>query len=136
MTQTAYSFADTKSASYQLASTAMTNEEKQKIKEILDAFYQGANGSTWNGEINDAVAETVKCMLEELSKCSAAANWVPRPTMSVPTVTYLVTQITRAVIGNLKGGSYKFCQNQVLFVWGTPLQMASALNMFTKPMNR
>ena len=114
----------------------MTVDEKQKIKEILDAFYQGANRSHWQGEINDSVAEVVKYMLEELRKCSAAAHWVPRPTMGVPTVTWLATQIGRAVLENLRGGSYKFCENQVLFVWNTPLRMASTLNMVTKPTGR
>ena len=56
--------------------------------------------------------------------------------MGVPTVTWLATQIGRAVLENLRGGSYKFCENQVLFVWNTPLRMASTLNMVTKPTGR
>ena len=114
----------------------MTNEEKIKIQEILDAFYQGANGGRWQGEINDSVAEIVKYMLEELRKCSAAAHWVPRPTLGVPTVTWLARQVTRAVIDSLQSGNYKFCQNQVLLVWGQALAMASQLNLITKPGGR
>ena len=102
----------------------MTNEERDHIKEILNALYRGIGQTGWSGEVNESVARVTYTMLCEIRKFSHAMNFVPLPTITPPTATWFVRNITRSFINNLSNGTYKVCQTTALYHYGTALREA------------
>jgi hypothetical protein len=102
----------------------MTPEEQVRLKDGINAFFQGAGRGGWNREVNDEVAKVFAAMLCRAAKCSEAMNWVPRPSYN-PGATWLLTNLTRSMIDSLRGGQYRRCQERVIGVYRTALVLAS-----------
>ena len=102
----------------------MTPEEQVRLKDGINAFFQGAGRGGWNREVNVEVAKVFAAMLCHTAKCSKAMNWVPRPSYN-PGTTWLLTNLGRSMIESLRDGKYYICQAKVIDNFKTALDAAS-----------
>ncbi len=102
----------------------MTPEEQVRLKDGINAFFQGAGRGGWNRDVNEEVAKVFAAMLCKAAKCSEAMNWVPRPSYN-PGTTWLLTNLSRSVINSLRGGQYYICQGRAIDVYRPALDAAT-----------
>lgn len=103
-----------------------TEEQKQQIKELIQDYFHFARVSpTFDGEINDKVAEVFGIMLEETSKCSTVFKLVPGPTGLKPGIVWLATQVAQGAFRNMFSQISVTCARGVIFKFRRSLEMAA-----------
>lgn len=101
-------------------------DEKAKVKDAINAFYQGAGlDLKFTGEVNAKVAEVFGDMIFETQKCSAAMNWVPRPTGGKATIAWVARNFGRSILGKLSDKQSLTCAKAVVRNYRTKLTLAS-----------
>jgi len=101
-------------------------DERAEVKAMIQALYQAAHVTrSWDGEVNERVAEVFGAMLLETTKCSEAFAWVPRPTGGRASITWLVTNLGRGLFSIHKTRLSYTCARAVVYKWAHELKMAS-----------
>ena len=78
-------------------------QQKEHVREIINVLYSRAGIRTqFRGEVNENVAAVVGDLLNDISTCSAAFRWVPRPTGGKASIFWLATNVTRSTLSDLK----------------------------------
>ena len=99
--------------------------DKDIVQEVIDAFYKEAGFQHgWNGNVNENVAYVFGKMLSSSRDCSAALNWVPRPTGRT-TIKWIVKHLGRSFIREIKGKRYFICSQRAVYNFKSELEMAS-----------
>jgi len=99
--------------------------EKERVKEVINALYQGAGiEKRYTGKVNDDVAEVLGKMLNELKNCSASLAWVPRPYSIKPSISWIANNFSRSVIDRLRDSQSLTCAKAVIYKWDRKLTMA------------
>ena len=99
--------------------------DKEIVREVIDSFFKEAGfQGGWNGTINENVANVFGKMLLESRDCSAALNWVPRPTGRA-TISWIVKNLGRSFIRDIQGKRAFICSQRVIYNFKRELDMAS-----------
>lgn len=99
--------------------------DKEIVREVIDAFFKEAGFQHgWNGAINEKVAEIFGKMLEASRDCSAALNWVPRPSGRA-TIKWIARNLGRSFIRDIQGKRYFICSQRVVYNFKRELDMAA-----------
>lgn len=99
--------------------------DKEIVKDVINAFYKEAGFQHgWNGNVNENVANVFGKMLSASRDCSAALNWVPRPTGRA-TISWIAKQLGRSFIRDIQGKRYFVCSQRAVYNFRSELEMAS-----------
>ncbi len=71
--------------------------DRAEVQASINIFYKRF-GSSWTGEVNNAVAETFATMMFELRKCSQTMALVPKPTAKI-TIKYVAKYFGKIIRG-------------------------------------
>ena len=101
-------------------------KDKETIREAINALYKGAGiQATFNGEVNEKVAQVFGELLADINSCSAAFKWVPHPTYGVASISWLAKNLKRSVIESFKDTQSFTCTRVRILQYKTPLELAS-----------
>ena len=105
----------------------MTPEKNlAEVKDMIQFFYRFAGISpSWNGNVNEKVAEIFGIMLEQTARCSDAINWIPTPPTGPASIKWLATSLGKAVYNHLQNKLSITCARGVIYKWNTQMEMAS-----------
>jgi selenophosphate synthetase-related protein len=99
--------------------------DKDIVKEVIDAFYKEAGfQGGWRGTVNESVASVFGQMLEASIQCSAALQWVPKPTGKA-TISWIVRYLGRSFVRDIQGKRAFICSQRAVYNFKTKLDMAS-----------
>lgn len=96
------------------------------IKEVINALYKGAGINTsFTGQVNENVAKVLGDLLSDISSCTAALKWVPKPSGGPATIKWIVQNIGRSIITQFKDNMSISCARARILQYQTPLRLAS-----------
>ncbi len=102
-------------------------EEKQTLRDLIDAFYRAAGFHGWSGEVNDSVAQVFGTMLCSAMRCSDALAWVPPPPAGPPIIAWFARSLGRTAANRLRNLELsKACAKTVIWRWNKALRFASS----------
>ncbi len=101
-------------------------EDKDTIRDAINALYKGAGiKATFDGEVNEKVALILGQLLTDINSCSMAFKWVPHPTLTGATISWLAKNLTRSTIESFKDTQSFTCARVRILQYKTPLELAS-----------
>jgi len=100
--------------------------EKEQVRATINALYIGAGiNATFDGNVNEKVAQVLGQLLTDIRSCSVAFNWVPEPVGPRITISWLAKYITKNMIENFKDTQSLTCARVRILQYKTPLHLAS-----------
>lgn len=107
-------------------------EEKQILRDLIDAFYKAGGLPGWRGEVNESVAQVFGTMLCTSMRCSDALAWVPPPPAGPPTISWFARALGRVAVNRLRDLELSTtCARTVISRWNTALRLASSNDFAT-----
>lgn len=101
-------------------------KDKEVIREAINALYKGAGIHTsFDGEVNEKVAHVFGQLLSDINSCSMAFKWVPRPTVTGASISWLAKNLTRSIIDSFRDTQSFTCTRVKILQYKTPLELAS-----------
>ncbi|KKO45443.1 hypothetical protein WG68_10355 [Arsukibacterium ikkense] len=102
-------------------------QQKEHVRELINTLYERAGiKMEFRGEINEDVAAVIGDLLTDISSCSAAFRWVPRPSGGKASIVWLATNITRSILADLKEKQSVSCMRARILYYRSFLELAAA----------
>ena len=102
-------------------------QQKAHVTQLINVLYNRAGiTSQFIGEVNEDVAAVVGDLLTDISSCSDAFRWVPKPTGGRATIKWIVLNITRSIMTDLEEKQSITCMRARILQYRTFLDMAAA----------
>lgn len=100
--------------------------DKDIVRYSINTFFKGAGiDKTFNGPVNEKVAEVFGKMLTESTRCSSSLSWVPRPTGGKATISWVARNFSRSIRERMRDSQYLTCAKTVIYKMMTELEMAA-----------
>jgi len=100
--------------------------DKEKVRKAINALYEGAGiSATFDGQINNQVAQVLGLLLVDIHDCSTALKWVPRPPGSIVSIAWVAKNLTQRIIERFKDSQSFLCARTRILQYQTPLRLAS-----------
>lgn len=102
----------------------MNSNDREHVSVVINYFW--GEGTTQAHSVNENAAAIVYEALEEAQVCSASMDLVPRPTYSLPGISYIVKQVAKIGIRIASGDTkiYEMCRKQVANRFRIKIDMA------------
>ena len=102
-------------------------QQKDHVRQLINTLYGRAGINTqFRGEINEDVAAVVGDLLTDISSCSDAFRWVPKPTGGKASILWIARNISRSVMTDLSEKQSVTCMRARILQYRTRLDMAAA----------
>lgn len=96
--------------------------DRAEVQASINIFYKRF-GSSWPGEVNDAVAETFATMMFELRKCSQTMALIPKPTTKI-TIKYVAKYLSKIIMQRIRDDIDSKCALFIFNSYQQPMRIA------------
>ncbi|MEC4719166.1 hypothetical protein RY831_08405 [Noviherbaspirillum sp. CPCC 100848] len=103
-----------------------SKQHEEEVKAMIDSLYKFAGvAPSWDGEVNEKVAEVFGIMIHETARCSNAIKWLPAPPGGPASILWLAMNFGKALFKHFQSKVSITCAKGVIYKWKHELDMAS-----------